>query len=84
MKRNTSRRGGRRSTASPDKQMKAYDALPREIREALANAAYSYAPYTIWRRFKRGYLSAQSWVGLIQRWDAMEIARVERDRERRS
>ena len=73
MKRNSTRRG-RGSTASLGKQMAAYDALPASICEALANAAYPYAPYPIWLRFKRGNGSARFWVTLISHWDAVQIA----------
>ena len=73
MRRNSARRG-RGSTASLGKQMAAYDALPAAIREALANAAYPYASYPIWPRFRRGDGSAKFWVNLISHWDAVQIA----------
>ena len=77
MKRNSTRRG-RGSTASLGKQMAAYDALPASIRQALA--AYPYAPYPIWLRFKRGNGSARFWVTLISHWDAVQIASETRRR----
>ena len=69
-KTNASQRGGRYSYASKDKQWLAYERLPRSVRLALQEAAYSWAPYTIWRRWEGGhYSTAQALVKDIQQWD---------------
>ncbi len=55
--------------------MAAYDALPKSIREALANAAFAWAPYPIKYRFERGTKPAKEWVKLIAKWDRDQIAK---------
>lgn len=67
------------SSASREKQMRAYDALPRSIRNALANAVFSWAPFPIQKRFERGEFSANTWCALISMWDRQHI-RADRKR----
>lgn len=60
--------------------MGAYDALPRPIREALANAANDWAAFSILRAFKRAGARdprsrASYWVREIARWDRNEMKR---------
>lgn len=61
------------SYASNEKQMAAYDALPRSIREALANAAFDWAAYPVKQRFERGKMTAKEWVKHIAKWDREQI-----------
>lgn len=68
-------RSGSVSYASKEKQMAAYDALPRSMREALANSAFNWAAYPIRQRFERGQITAKTWVGLIEKWDRDQIAK---------
>lgn len=68
-------RSGSVSYASKEKQMAAYDALPKSMREALANSPFNWAAYPIKQRFERGALNAKTWVGLIAQWDAEQIAK---------
>jgi hypothetical protein len=71
--------GGRPSYASLEKQMAAYDALPRSMREALAGAAFNWAAYPIKQQFEREEASAKDWVRRICQADQQQI---ERDRLR--
>lgn len=68
---------GAPSYASREAQMKAYDSLPRVIREALANAAFDWAPYPIARRFNRAtrHDMAKRLAADIARWDADQVAK---------
>ena len=59
--------------------MAAYDALPPAIREALGNAAFSWAPYPIYQRFRRGGLRADVYAKVNAQWDRNQIAK---DRKR--
>src|SRR4051812_6495173 len=70
---NANFRTGSVSYASKKTQMAAYDSLPRSIREALANAVFSWAPYPIKRSFERGKRTAKEWTKLIARWDQEQI-----------
>jgi hypothetical protein len=62
-------KSGSVSYASEDKQMAAFDALPKSIREALANAAFDWAPYPVKLRFERGTKSSKEWIKIIAKWD---------------
>jgi hypothetical protein len=68
-------RSGGVSYASKDKQMAAFDALPKSIREALAGAAFDWAPYPVKLRFERGTKSSKEWVKLIAKWDRDQITK---------
>jgi hypothetical protein len=68
-------RGSSASYASREKQMDAYDRLPASVRAALANAAFSWAPYPIRQRFESGRRTARELVKDIARWDADQIAK---------
>ena len=72
---NSALSGGRVSYASTERQMKAFDRLPRSVRAALANAAFAWAPYPIWRWFEAGRYTAKELVKQIDRWDRKQIAR---------
>ncbi len=72
---NSGFKSGSVSYASKDKQMAAYDALPKSIREAMANAAFNWAPYPVKQRFERLGRGAPYWVEIIKRWDAEQIAK---------
>jgi hypothetical protein len=72
---NANFKSGSLSHASKQAQMDAYDALPRSVREALANAAFAWAPYPVHTRFQRGQRSAKELVKDIHRWDRDQIAK---------
>jgi hypothetical protein len=72
---NSTLKGGRYSYASKDKQMEAFDRLPRSIRVALANAAFAWAPYPLWRRYENSGKPASYWVAQIAKWDTDQIAK---------
>jgi hypothetical protein len=76
---NSKIKSGSYSYASKDKQMEAFDRLPRSIRVALANAAFAWAPYPLWRRYENMGRAASYWVAQIAKWDADQIAK---DRKR--
>jgi hypothetical protein len=57
--------------------MLAFDALPPEVRRALANAAFSWAPQPFLARLQRGE-SVGSVVTLIENWDRAELPRTPR------
>lgn len=62
--------GGTPSYASNDKQMAAYDSLPRSVREAIANGYQNWATYPIARRWNQGrYKDAAALVATIDRWN---------------
>ena len=72
---NANFRSGSSSYATKQAQMDAYDALPRSVREALANAAFAWAPYPINKRFQSGRRSAKELVKDVHRWDRDQIAK---------
>jgi hypothetical protein len=53
-------------------KMAAFDKLPADVRQALANAAFDYVPQPILTKLKRGS-SAHSLIVLIDRWDKNRI-----------
>jgi hypothetical protein len=63
------------SYASREKQMAAYDQLPRSMRDALANAAFDWAAYPIRQRFERDQRTAKEYVVMIKKWDRDQIAK---------
>jgi hypothetical protein len=67
--------GGRPSYASTEKEMAAFDRLPRSVRAALADAAFNWAAYPIRRWFEAGCYSAKALVKQIDAWDRKQIAR---------
>jgi len=73
------RTSGRYSYAAKDRQWAAYDSLPPTIREALQNAAFDWAPYSVKQHFERGNEGAKNFVRHIRQWDLQQI---ERDRKR--
>jgi hypothetical protein len=52
--------GGRSSYASLEKQMAAFDRLPRSVRAALADAAFNWAAFPIHRWFEAGRYTAKT------------------------
>ena len=63
-------RGGGASYASREKQMAAYDSLPRSAREELANGYECWAAYPLAYRWNRGqYKDATALVATIKRWN---------------
>jgi hypothetical protein len=72
---NANFRSGSVSHATKAQQMDAYDALPRSVREALANAAFAWAPFPVNKRFQRGQRTARELVKDIHRWDRDQIAK---------
>jgi len=72
---NANFKSGSSSYASKEAQMAAYDALPRSVREALANAAFDWAPFPVNKRFQRGQRSAKELCKDITRWDRDQIAK---------
>jgi Family of unknown function (DUF6525) len=54
--------------------MKAYDKLPPEVRHALQNANYDWAPQPLVSRLRHG-LSPMALVLSIKRWDRQEHKR---------
>lgn len=70
LKTNASQKSGKYSYASVENQWKAFERLPKSVRDALNEAAFSWAPYTIWRRWNRGqYRTAEEIVAAIKSWD---------------
>jgi hypothetical protein len=66
------------SYACKDNQWKAFDRLPRSVRNALNEAVCDWAPYPIWRWWNAGkFKSANELVMLIKKWDRDEIKRSE-------
>jgi hypothetical protein len=58
--------------STTENRMAAFDKLPKSAREALANAAFSWAPQPIvtrWKRGDRGYKTGPSIAKLIPKWD---------------
>lgn len=70
---NSSIKSGSVCRASRQNNMKAYDALPRSVRQALQDAAFDWAPYSIKRNFERGAWSAKELVKQIATWDSRQI-----------
>ena len=67
---NASQRSGRYSYAKKENQYLAFERLPRSVRDALNEAAFSWAPYPIWRSWNAGeYKSSRDLVKEIKRWD---------------
>ena len=71
------RDGNYRSTRASS--MKAFDRLPPEVRQALANAVDDWATQPL-LTFLRRDLGPSTVVSLIRRWDRSELAHRERDR----
>jgi hypothetical protein len=68
-------RGGRPSYASLDKHMKAYDALPKSVRQALAEGYENWATYKMHRRWEAGrYRSARELIAKIRGWNREQAA----------
>lgn len=68
--------GGTPSYASIEKQMAAYDALPKSVRAELANGYENWAAYPIRQRWERGqFKSVEVLVRAIERWNADQLAR---------
>jgi len=68
--------GGRVSTAPNEKQMAAYDALPKSVRETLANALFDWPAYPIRKSWERGYYkTAKELSQRIRQWDKNELKR---------
>lgn len=69
-----SRQFAKKSYAKPKNQWKAFDELPRTVREALANAAFDWAAYPVWRWWNSGqYKSAKDLAKQIAVWDKTQI-----------
>lgn len=67
---NASQRTSSYSYAKKENQYLAFERLPRSVREALNDAAFSWAPYPIWRRWEAGkYKDAKTLIKEIKRWD---------------
>jgi hypothetical protein len=67
--------GGRGSYATTEKQMEAFDRLPRSVRAALAGSVFNWAAFPIHRWFEAGRYSAKGLVKQIDAWDRKQIAR---------
>ena len=80
---NAGRKFGRSySYASKDNQWKAFERLPRSVRDALNGAARPWSPYPIWRRWEAGqYKDAKALVKQIRTWDRRAIAKAEKERK---
>jgi hypothetical protein len=72
---NSGIRGGRASYASTEKQMEAFDRLPRSVRAALSNATFNWAAYPIRGWFEAGRYTAKDLVKKISAWDQRQIAK---------
>lgn len=69
-------KGGGASYASRDRQMAAFDRLPRSIRMALANAYEDWAAFPIQRRWEQGvYANAKALIKTIAQWDETQRQR---------
>jgi len=64
--------------STPERHMRAYDKLPRTVRQALADADFDYATQPVLTHWRRG-ASPKALVRLIRQWD-----RKDRKRKRRS
>lgn len=66
-------KGGRASYATIEKQMTAFDNLPRSVRLALANGYQNWAAFPIHRQWQRGaYPDAKALIKAIRAWDAKQ------------
>ena len=66
--------------------MAAFDKLPRDAREALANAAFSWAVQpllTRWRKRIPGYRTGSDIADTIARWDREHLYKAEIRRGKR-
>jgi uncharacterized protein DUF6525 len=71
------------SYASHESQWRAFERLPRSVRDALNEAAFAWAPYPIWRSWEAGrFKDAKALVKEIRRWDRQAIARREKRRRK--
>lgn len=64
-----------------ENRMAAYDKLPPTARQALANAAFSWAPQPIrtrWNKGVKGYRNGQEIAAQVALWDAEKIAKDRR------
>ena len=74
MSHNSTIRTASYSTASKDKQWAAFEALPKSAREALANAAFDWAPYPINRDWQAGrWKTAKALCTTIAQWDQKQM-----------
>jgi hypothetical protein len=62
--------------------MRAFDKLPRILGQALANAAFSWAPQPILTMWRRDSLKVKKITDLIAKWDREKIAKAYRRRSR--
>lgn len=71
--------GGGVTTASTDKQMAAFDALPKSVREHLSEALFDWPAYPIRRWWEQGrYKNAKALCRAISEWDRKELKRSAR------
>lgn len=67
---NASQRATSYSYAKKENQYLAFERLPRSVRDTLNSAAFSWAPYPIWRAWEAGeYKSAKELIKAIRKWD---------------
>lgn len=63
---------------TPKLMMAAFDKLPPTARQAIANAAFSWAPQPVltrWRRGVPGYHTGKAIATKVQEWDRKQIAK---------
>lgn len=76
-------RRSRGSSASLEKQMAAYDRLPKSVRQALQDSVANWAAYPIRMWWERGdFYDAASLVRRIETWNAHRLEKYARARER--
>lgn len=64
--------------SSRENSLAAFDKLPPSAREALANAAFDWAPQPIvtsWRRGVTGMKTGKEIAARVAEWDAQQIAK---------
>jgi len=67
------------SYASKANQWKAFERLPRSVRDALNQAVRPWAPYPLWRRCNAGHFrDARQLIKLIKAWDRKAIGKARR------
>lgn len=59
---------------TPELYMRAFDKLPKALREAFHEANENYVPQPSLTRLKRGAVSVEAEIAAIKRWDAMNRA----------
>jgi len=69
--------------STPENAMRAFDKLPRTVRNALANAIFDWASQPFLTQWRRG-TSPKKLVALIREWDREACAKRERKRQSRS